>query len=191
MNTRPVPDRNPAAPTPAPPSAIAHTRYQRSGQVTYDEMPVANLPLNETERARMLAALDTFLGYAGSPGDWGYASKLGVLTKHLHELRALLTAANGQETLMNRHSTAPASGDNGATTIGETLRGQLQELRDSASAVCNDLRAQRDELAATLDRLLNDKDCAAGAELGPGIALLYVKIADVDAARALLSKVRP
>jgi hypothetical protein len=67
--------------------------------VTYDEMPVANSPLNEIERAKMLTAVGAFLSYAGSPGDWGYATKLGALTKRMHELRALLVEQDRDEAI--------------------------------------------------------------------------------------------
>jgi hypothetical protein len=48
------------------------------------------------------------------------------------------------------------------------------------------LKASNDALRNALDRLLNDPDCAKGAELGGSIARLYVKTADVKTARALL-----
>lgn len=58
--------------------------------MTYDQMPLSECRLSPEERARWLAVLDPLLRYAGSPGDWGYQSKLGVLTKHLYALRAEL-----------------------------------------------------------------------------------------------------
>ncbi len=64
---------------------------------TYDEMPLSESPLSIEERARWIAVLDPLLKYAGSPGDWGYQSKLGVLTQKLHQARAeIVGAAGGQ-----------------------------------------------------------------------------------------------
>lgn len=60
---------------------------------TYDQLPVAQCPLNARERDAALSALNDFLAWAGAPGDWGYQSKLGVLTKHLHNLRAEIVMA--------------------------------------------------------------------------------------------------
>lgn len=55
---------------------------------TFDELPLAESALSIEERARWIAVLDPLLKYANSPGDWGYQSKLGVLTQKLHQVRA-------------------------------------------------------------------------------------------------------
>jgi len=54
----------------------------------FDELPLAATALSIEERARWIAVLDPLLAFAGSPGDWGYQSKLGVLTQRLHQIRA-------------------------------------------------------------------------------------------------------
>jgi hypothetical protein len=59
---------------------------------TFDAMPLAASPLSIEERARWIAVLDPLLRYAGSPGDWGYESKLGILTKHLYSVRAQIVS---------------------------------------------------------------------------------------------------
>lgn len=53
----------------------------------YNELPLSETPLSMEERVRWVSVLDPLLKYAGSPGDWGYGSKLGVLTRHLYQLR--------------------------------------------------------------------------------------------------------
>lgn len=55
---------------------------------TFDELPLAVTALSIEERARWISVLDPLLKYANSPGDWGYQSKLGVLTQRLHQVRA-------------------------------------------------------------------------------------------------------
>lgn len=61
---------------------------------TYDEMPLSESPLSIEERARWIAVLDPLLKYAGSPGDWGYQSKLGVLTQKLLQARAEIVSSD-------------------------------------------------------------------------------------------------
>lgn len=63
---------------------------------TYDEMPLSEIPLSIEERARWIAVLDPLLKYAGSPGDWGYQSKLGVLTQKLLQARAEIVSDPAQ-----------------------------------------------------------------------------------------------
>lgn len=53
----------------------------------FHECPLAECELSQAERARWLAVLDQLLKYAGSPGDWGYDSKLGRLTLVARDLR--------------------------------------------------------------------------------------------------------
>lgn len=55
--------------------------------MNFSEMPVADCPLSDLERGKMLAHLDPLLRYLGAPGDWGYESKLGQMTIRLNELR--------------------------------------------------------------------------------------------------------
>jgi len=56
----------------------------------FDELPLATSLLTIKERVRWIAVLDHLLAYAGSPGDWGYQSKLGLLTKTLYQVRTEL-----------------------------------------------------------------------------------------------------
>jgi hypothetical protein len=53
----------------------------------FHECPLAACELSPEERTRWLAVLDQLLKYAGSPGDWGYESKLGRLTLVARDLR--------------------------------------------------------------------------------------------------------
>ncbi|MFU2053321.1 hypothetical protein [Bordetella hinzii] len=53
----------------------------------FHERPLAECELSSEERTRWLAVLDQLLKYAGSPGDWGYESKLGRLTLVARDLR--------------------------------------------------------------------------------------------------------
>ena len=54
-------------------------------------LPLATSPLSLDERANWISALDPLLKYAGSPGDWGYRSKLGLLTQRLLQVRQEIT----------------------------------------------------------------------------------------------------
>lgn len=54
---------------------------------TFDELPLAESPLSIEERAKWINVLDPLLAYAGRPGDWGYGSKLGLLTSRLLQVR--------------------------------------------------------------------------------------------------------
>lgn len=59
----------------------------------YDELPLVAHPLNDAEKAKLLLRLDDLLKFLGSPGDWGYSTKLGVMTQTLTVLRR--EVANG------------------------------------------------------------------------------------------------
>ena len=50
--------------------------------------PLSSSPLSRDEAARILEYMMPLLRYLGAPGDWGYQSRLGVLTQQLRELRA-------------------------------------------------------------------------------------------------------
>lgn len=54
---------------------------------TFDDLPLAECPLSIEERAKWINVLDPLLRYAGRPGDWGYGSKLGLLTQRLLQVR--------------------------------------------------------------------------------------------------------
>lgn len=57
------------------------------------QLPLAESALSHDECMRWLAVINPVLKYAGSPGDWGYESRLGRLTQHLYQLRAELERA--------------------------------------------------------------------------------------------------
>ena len=61
---------------------------------TFDDLPLASCPLSIEERARWIGVLDPLLKYAGSPGDWGRNSKLGLLTARLMQVRSELLDAS-------------------------------------------------------------------------------------------------
>lgn len=63
----------------------------------YSELPLSETPLSMEERVRWIGVLDPLLKYAGSPGDWGYGSKLGVMTQHLYRLRAEIMSQPEQQ----------------------------------------------------------------------------------------------
>ena len=54
---------------------------------TLDELPIATVMLSIEECEKWIAAMDPLLAVAGSPGQWGYNSKLGFLTKSLADVR--------------------------------------------------------------------------------------------------------
>ncbi len=53
----------------------------------YKDLPLVAHPLNDAERGKLLLRLDDLLKFLGSPGDWGYDTKLGVITQTLIALR--------------------------------------------------------------------------------------------------------
>lgn len=59
----------------------------------YNDMPLCGSPLSYDEAVRLEAELMLLLRYLGSPGDWGYETKLGQLTQVLHGLRAEIRQA--------------------------------------------------------------------------------------------------
>lgn len=66
-----------AAPSPIPKLAL-----------TFDRLPLASCCLSPQEAGRWINVINPLLKYAGSPGDWGRDSKLGLLTIHLLQARA-------------------------------------------------------------------------------------------------------
>lgn len=51
------------------------------------DKPLSSCPLDKNEKAKWLSKIDNILEYAGSPGDWGYKTKLGELVIKLKEIR--------------------------------------------------------------------------------------------------------
>lgn len=56
-------------------------------QKPFNELPLSVTPLDALERQRWLDVINPLLAYGGSPGDWGYNSKLGRLIQVLHQVR--------------------------------------------------------------------------------------------------------
>lgn len=61
----------------------------------FDELPMPKLSMEE--RVKILAALEPLVKYLGSPGDWGYSTKLGILTIKLLEVRQQLMMEDSTE----------------------------------------------------------------------------------------------
>lgn len=49
----------------------------------YEDMPLAASPLRRPHRDTLLLRLRDLLQFLSAPGDWGYQSKLGVMTQQL------------------------------------------------------------------------------------------------------------
>lgn len=49
--------------------------------------PLTRSPLSSEERETLLRLTEDLARYLGSPGDWGYGTKLGDLTIYLTRLR--------------------------------------------------------------------------------------------------------
>lgn len=59
----------------------------------FNTLPLCALPLSRDEAVRLETNLMPLLRYLGSPGDWGYETKLGRLTIALSGLRAEIARA--------------------------------------------------------------------------------------------------
>lgn len=64
----------------------------------FKDCPLATCTLSLEERAKWLGVIDPMLRYGGSPGDWGYDSKLGRLLLVLREVRAEIVQQPEQAT---------------------------------------------------------------------------------------------
>ena len=60
---------------------------------TKNDAPLCSSPLSSTEALQLESNLMPLLRYLGSPGDWGYETKLGRLTILLLELRVEIRQA--------------------------------------------------------------------------------------------------
>ncbi|QIL81772.1 hypothetical protein G7047_19015 [Diaphorobacter sp. HDW4A] len=58
----------------------------------FDNLPLAAVAPSGEECEKWIAALDTLLRVAGSPGQWGYNTKLGILTECLGSIHQVLFA---------------------------------------------------------------------------------------------------
>jgi hypothetical protein len=65
-----------------------------SATTNYADLPLCTSPLSVEEAQRLQDNLEPLLRFLGSPGDWGYQSKLGRLTCVLLDLRAEITKAS-------------------------------------------------------------------------------------------------
>ena len=63
----------------------------------FAQLPLAASPLSIEERAKWINVLDPLLKYAGSPGDWGYGSQLGLLTQRLLHVRQEIAREDAPE----------------------------------------------------------------------------------------------
>lgn len=63
----------------------------------FDDLSLATSALSMEERAKWINVLDPLLKYAGSPGDWGRESKLGLLTVRLMQVRQELVRGDCKE----------------------------------------------------------------------------------------------
>ncbi len=66
---------------------IARLRRIEKGPA-YADMPLCASPLTYDEAMKIEAHLEPLLRYLGSPGDWGYETKLGCLVMTLQGLRS-------------------------------------------------------------------------------------------------------
>lgn len=62
----------------------------------FNDLPLCSSPLSRDEVIRLEDNMMPLLRYLGSPGDWGYETKLGRLTQVLHGLRADIRKASLQ-----------------------------------------------------------------------------------------------
>ena len=59
----------------------------------FTDMPLCASPLSMDEVIQLESNIMPLLRYLGSPGDWGYGTKLGRLTEVLHGLRSEIRQA--------------------------------------------------------------------------------------------------
>ncbi|WP_213664277.1 hypothetical protein [Stutzerimonas stutzeri] len=74
-----------------------------STNTSYNDLPLCISSLSDDEAIRLEAELLPLLRYLGSPGDWGYRTKLGRLTGVLHELVAEIRHAGKQAAIHATH----------------------------------------------------------------------------------------
>ena len=61
--------------------------------INYNNLPLCSSPLSRAETIRLTENMMPLLRFLGSPGDWGYDTKLGQLTIALGNLRAEVARA--------------------------------------------------------------------------------------------------
>jgi hypothetical protein len=61
--------------------------------MAFSDLPLAACPLSPVESVRMMDAIDEFRKKAGSPGDFGYDSRLGIVLCKLYDIAAELRKA--------------------------------------------------------------------------------------------------
>jgi len=59
----------------------------------FNDLPLCRSPLSRDEAIRLECNMTPLMRFLGSPGDWGYQSKLGQLTKLLAELHGEVAKA--------------------------------------------------------------------------------------------------
>lgn len=62
-----------------------------------DQKQISICPLSDTERGRLLQHLEPLVQLLGSPGDWGYGSRLGDLTTLAKDVYLSLRASDAQD----------------------------------------------------------------------------------------------
>ena len=67
-------------------------------EAVYSDMPLCSSPLSRDEAIRLHENMMPLLRFLGSPGDWGYETKLGRLTIALSNLRAEVAQARDAAT---------------------------------------------------------------------------------------------
>lgn len=65
----------------------AAARVTERQNKAFKDLPLCSSPLSAEERIRLNENLKPLLGFLGSPGDWGYETRLGRLTIVLGDLR--------------------------------------------------------------------------------------------------------
>ena len=63
----------------------------------YQDLPLSSSPLSHDEAVKIETLLDPLLRYLGSPGDWGYETKLGLMTLELKRLRSEIRSQASNE----------------------------------------------------------------------------------------------
>ncbi|WP_428001819.1 hypothetical protein [Acidovorax sp.] len=74
-----------------------HTAPAPKPAPTFEQLPLSSCSLSPQEAGRWLSVIIPLLKYAGSPGDWGRESKLGVLTMRLMQARAEIMALRPED----------------------------------------------------------------------------------------------
>ena len=61
--------------------------------MAFSDLPLASMPLSPVKSVRIMDAIDEFRNKAGSPGDFGYESRLGIILAKLYDVAGELRKA--------------------------------------------------------------------------------------------------